>query len=373
MAGWFYKGIAILGLALLMVVHEAGHFFAARAFGMRVMRFSIGFGPTFFRIEPRDGRYWFTTAGGRVNVKLWKHIPEKHGPTIYQVAMIPFLAFVQIAGMNPLEEVDEKDKGSYANASLLGRVITIFGGPFLNYAFASVLFFASFYIGGKPVRSTEINVLEGKPAAMAGVKNGDKIVGVDGTAVADWDEMAELISARASKDTEIVVERGTEKVTLHVTPAPDPKGDGKIGVAAVAAAKRVPLSVGGAAKLAITTPPHVVKDLLTGLAQWVTGKAEGEFAGPARIVDEVGKAAQRGWADALFLLGAISAYLGAFNLLPVPPLDGGRLLFLLYEGLTRRRASGKVEAQVLAVGVVMMVSLMAWVVISDIRFFASAK
>src|SRR5262245_31550016 len=105
--------IAILGLALLMVVHEGGHFLAARAYGMRVTKFSIGFGPTFFKILPKDGFFWFTTAAEKVRIRLWRHNPEKHGPTIYQVGMIPFLAYVQIAGMNPFEDVDANDKGSY--------------------------------------------------------------------------------------------------------------------------------------------------------------------------------------------------------------------------------------------------------------------
>src|SRR5512141_2637918 len=145
-SGWILVGI--LGLALLMVVHEAGHFFVARAFGMRVTRFSIGFGPTFFKIVPRDGFFWFTTAADKIRLRLWRHNPEKHGPTIYQVAMIPFLAYVQIAGMNPLEEIDPNDKGSYANASLFGRIATVFGGPLSNYLFASVLFFFAFLHGG---------------------------------------------------------------------------------------------------------------------------------------------------------------------------------------------------------------------------------
>ena len=92
--------VAILGLAVLMVVHETGHYLAARKFGMRVVRFSIGFGPT-----------------------IWKHKP-KESATVYQVALIPFLAYVQIAGMNPYEESDPKDPASYANASLSARIFS---------------------------------------------------------------------------------------------------------------------------------------------------------------------------------------------------------------------------------------------------------
>src|SRR5215472_2229872 len=97
--------LATLGLAVLMVVHEGGHYLAARHFGMRVVKFSIGFGPT-----------------------LWKHRP-KGSPTVYQVAIIPFLAYVQIAGMNPYDEIDPRDPESYANASLWARIVTISAGP----------------------------------------------------------------------------------------------------------------------------------------------------------------------------------------------------------------------------------------------------
>jgi RIP metalloprotease RseP len=124
----------ILGLGLLMVVHELGHYLAARAFKMRVTRFSIGFGPALFRHTP------------------------KGSPTTYQIAIIPLLAYVQIAGMNPLEEVDTNDQGSYANASLIGRIATIFAGPLANYLFASVLFFITIMIGGQPVPTTKVTV-----------------------------------------------------------------------------------------------------------------------------------------------------------------------------------------------------------------------
>src|SRR6478672_6052927 len=134
--------LGILGLAILMVVHEGGHYFAARHFGMRVVKFSIGFGPT-----------------------LYKHRP-KGSPTVYQIAIIPFLAYVQIAGMNPYEENDPKDTGSYANASLWARVVTIAAGPLANYLFASVLMFFGFLLAGKldiDDKSMRISVAEGGP------------------------------------------------------------------------------------------------------------------------------------------------------------------------------------------------------------------
>src|ERR1700722_14081090 len=143
--------IAILGLAVLMVVHEGGHFLAARRFGMRVVRFSIGFGPT-----------------------IWKHKP-KDSSTTYQVALIPFLAYVQIAGMNPYEESDPEDPASYANASLWGRIVTIAAGPLTNYFFASILIFFGVLIGGKA--SMRI-IVEPGPAQVAGMQTGDRVLEV---------------------------------------------------------------------------------------------------------------------------------------------------------------------------------------------------
>jgi len=177
--------VAILGLALLMIVHEAGHLLAARAFGMRVVRFSIGFGPALWRYQARGSE------------------------TVYQVALIPFLAYVQIAGMNPFEDVDPDDKSSYANASLLGRISAIFAGPLANYLFASVLFFGALIIGGKPVPTTSVVVMDGA-AKAAQMKKGDTILNIDGVAVTDWEQMRKLILARPNKALDIEVLRGKE-------------------------------------------------------------------------------------------------------------------------------------------------------------------
>ena len=110
--------ITVVALSVLIIIHEGGHYLAARAFGMQVLRFSIGFGPTLFRYQP------------------------KGSPTVFQVAVIPFLAYVQIAGMNPNEEVDPNDPELYPNKSLFARVTTIAAGPVANYLTASAIVFA---------------------------------------------------------------------------------------------------------------------------------------------------------------------------------------------------------------------------------------
>jgi regulator of sigma E protease len=143
-----------------------------------------------------------------------------------------------------------------------------------------------------------------------------------------------------------------------VTPRDD-KGEGRIGV--TQRPLLVPITVKRAAVVAVEKPAQIVVDVLDSLGRMLTGKEKPDLSGPVGIVRESAKAAQHGLAPFLGFLGVLSAYLGAFNLLPIPALDGGRLLFLGYEAATRRRANPKIEAQVHAVGLVMMLALLVFV------------
>lgn len=336
-----YVIAGILGLALLMVVHESGHLLVARAFGMRVIRFSIGIGPP-----------------------LWRY-QAKGSETIYQVALIPFLAYVQIAGMNPFEENDPNDKGSYSNASLIARISAILAGPLANYLFASVLFFFLFAFGGKEMPTTTVRLIEGPgPARSAQMKDGDTIRKINGTDVKEWDAMRDLIVANPNKPMDVAIERDGKPVTLKVTPT-NKDGRGMIGVTPVA--KLVPLGFKEAAVESLELPAKVVGALVVGLARIVTGQEKPQLSGPVGIVKETSRAAEQGWAPYVYLLGLLSAYLGGFNVLPFPALDGGRLAFLGYEAVTRRRPNAKVEAQVHLLGLVMLLALIAVVSVFDIR------
>lgn len=335
--------LAILGLAVLMVVHEGGHYLAARRFGMRVTKFSIGFGPT-----------------------LWKHRP-KGSPTTYQIAIIPFLAYVQIAGMNPYEESDPKDPGSYANASLWGRIVTIAGGPLANYLFASVLMFAGFMLGGHTVVddvSMKVSVAPEGPAAKAGMVHGDRIVAVNGERIADWEQLKRAVGPHAGEAIDVEIDR--EGQTLHLSPTPGTDGERKGKIMVGPEYKVVPVGVGQAALLSVKEPPKVVYRLVVGLARMISGKEKPELSGPVGIVRETAGAVRSGAGDALKLLGMLSAYLGGFNLLPFPALDGGRLLFLGFEAASRRRADAKVEAKVHAIGLLMFLTLIAFVTYTEI-------
>src|SRR5580704_3772020 len=335
--------VAILGLGVLMVVHEAGHYFAARHFGMRVVRFSIGFGPT-----------------------IWKHKP-KDSPTVYQVAPIPFLAYVQIAGMNPYEESDPKDPQSYANASLWGRIVTIAAGPLTNYFFASVLIFIGLLVGGNmvPDETSMRVVVEAGPAEVGGVQTGDKIDEINGTAVHNWDELRKSVSAHPGEPVDVTLER--EGQILHKSVTPAPKGDKDEGLIHVRMPMRnEPVGFVEAAKISVIAPPLFVYENVRAIGRVIAGKEKLQVNGPVGIVKETAKQAKIGAGVLLQFLGMLSAYLGAFNLLPFPALDGGRLIFLVAEAVSRRKADAKIEARVHAVGLLMLLTLIAFVTYADL-------
>ncbi|MDF3067300.1 MAG: Intrarane protease RasP/YluC, implicated in cell division based on FtsL cleavage [Polyangiaceae bacterium] len=332
----------ILGLGLLIVVHETGHLLAARASGMRVIRFSIGFGPPLIRYQ------------------------SKKSETLYQIALIPFLAYVQIAGMNPFEEIDPDDKGSYANASLFARVAAIIAGPLANYLFASVLFFICNAVGGvqQPSTRAQVEVLDEGPAKAANLKTGDTITAVSGEKVSTWEDMRKVVVKSPGKPLVFDVERGKERLQLTITPKADKK-EGRIGVTLYA--PYMPVSLKEAAVRSLVTPYLVVKSSITALARVITLQDEPDLGGPVRIVSETSKAARDGWLSFTWFLGALSAYLGGFNALPFPALDGGRLAFLAYEAVTRRKPNARIEVMVHALGFAMLLTLIAIVTFADTK------
>ncbi len=335
--------LTILGLALLMIVHEAGHYFVARYFGMRVEKFSIGFGPT-----------------------IWKHKP-KGSPTTFQIGIIPFLAYVKIAGMNPYEDTDPDDKGSYANAKLKARIATICAGSIANYLFASVFFFFGFLIGGQRIidlDSMRVAVHPDGPAAKAGIVAGDRVLSVNGEHVANWNDLTRLIGPHGGEEIDLEIERGTERLHLRPTPNKDGENAGKIMIGAESHVVKV--GVGEALVLSVKWPPKVVIGFVQGMGRMLTFKEKPQVSSVVGIVKDMSATVRESADEGLRQFGGLSAYIGAFNLLPFPALDGGRMLFLIYEGIARRKADAKTEAKVHVVGLVMFFMLFLFATYSDI-------
>jgi regulator of sigma E protease len=338
--------VTILGISLLVVVHELGHYLFARAFGMKVLRFSIGFGPVLARYQPQGS------------------------PTVFQVCAIPFLAYVMIAGMNPTEEIDPDDPSLYPNKGVIARILTIFGGPFANYAAASILVFVTALFGWPEGSPSEPMIVEtvsaDSPAGKAGMKPGDIVLEAEGKKVRNVTDLIEITAPRAGKATSYVVEReGKRLPPMSITPKT--VGDrGIIGVTSKTETVRRAMPVGEAAVAAIEFPWVLTVRNLEGIADLIKRRTTEDLTGPVGMVKIGAQFVERGFFDFLFILIVISVALGLFNLLPFPALDGGRLMFLGYEVITRRRANERIEAMVHAAGLLFLLGVIILVTWRDI-------
>jgi len=338
--------VAIFGMSLLVIVHEGGHYLVARAFGIRVTRFSIGFGPVLVKWQPKDS------------------------PTVFQICAIPFLAYVMIAGMNPADEIDPNDPGLYPNKSILARTLTIFGGPFANYLAASLMIFGLALSGWRddvPSEPMVVDAVEpGSPAARAGLRTGDLILEANGQAIRNVKELIGVTSPRAGQPTAYVVKRdGTLLPPLQITPR-TMEGRGVIGVSPRQEAVYRPRPVAEAASMAVRLPWLLTVANLEGMADLIRRRSTDGITGPVGMGKLVAQQAEKGIYAFVWILVLISVALGYFNLLPFPALDGGRLMFLGYEIVTRRRPNERIEAAIHTVGLLFLIGVIALVTLRDV-------
>ncbi len=325
----------ILGLSVLVLIHEAGHYFVARAFGMTVVRFSIGFGPTLVKYQPRNS------------------------PTTFQIGAIPLLAYVQIAGMNPAEEIDPDDRALFPNQSLYARVLTIFAGSLANYVAASlIVFFVA--VTAWPYTPLVAPSAPDSIAAQAGLKRGDVIVRIDGRRTDLFQDVVRFTQPNAGKPLRYEVVRDGKPVTLVITPRYDARtGHGVVGIRALESS--VSLPVAEAARMALRLPVDLTLGTVQGIVEMVRQRTTKGLAGPERISKELGESVKDGIVPFIMTAATISVALGAFNLLPFPGLDGGRLVFLGYEVITRRKPNQKIEAIIHAIGILVLLALVVYV------------
>lgn len=345
-SSWLIWPIIITAISIKVIVHESGHYLMARAFGMRVLRYSIGIGPTLFKYQPKDS------------------------PTIFQVCAIPFLAYVQIDGMNPTDEIDPKDPALFANKSVFARIMTILAGPMANYVWASVLIFFLITFGGvqRIVEGPMIvgTIIDDSPAAAGGIQLGDEVVEANGVAIHNIDELIAATRDRAGQPTVYRVRRaGALLEPMTITPRADPDQGGRavIGIVPQPAFAYEPASVGTALESAIVIPFALTIQQAEALSDRIRHGSTQGISGPVGMARHMRESAQAGAYSFVSMLVIISVALGFFNLLPFPALDGGRLVFLFFELITRRRANERVEAVIHMVGIVVLLCFAAYVTI----------
>jgi regulator of sigma E protease len=328
--------VAIVGLGLLIAAHEAGHLLLARLMKMRVETYSIGFGP-----------------------RIWGF--KGAGDTDYRVSALPLGGYCKIAGFTPDEPAaqDPGDSGAYMNKPVWRRALVIFAWPGVNYLTAFVLIFLLYVTRGFLDLSTaRIEVIPGGPAAAAGLATGDQVTAIDGLPVADFDGMKrELQKAGAPPVRQIEVLRAGEKRTFEVHPA----SNNTISVGA----ERVLVQLGPGAAISKAARDVWTLNAATLGSLWDAVRFRGgaSLSGPIAIVKQASQEVKRGIADFAAILANISVGLAVFNLLPVPALDGGRLVFLAGELATGRKVNPRFESAVNIAGMLLLLALLLSVVV----------
>jgi regulator of sigma E protease len=344
---------AVIGLGVLIVVHELGHFLVAKKLGVGVVTFSIGFGP-----------------------KLWG---RRVGETEYVVSAFPLGGYVKMVGEEPGEELApaEREK-SFSHQSVGRRAAIVAAGPAFNLLLAVLILALAFVAFGVPRLTTRVgSVEEGSPAAAAGLRPGDRIVEVEGQAIASWEALSEKIRGSGGKPLRVRIERGDEVRTVTIQPTRreartvfgEPREVWLIGITSEIRIERSP-PWAALARAVYRTGEYCVLTLVA-LYKMVTGDVSPKnLGGPLMIAQMAGEQAQVGLESFLIFVALLSVNLGVLNLLPIPVLDGGHLFFFLFEWLRGRPLEIGYREKAQQIGIFILIVVMVYAFYNDVtRFF----
>ena len=341
--------LVFLGFSLLIVLHEAGHFFAAKATGMRAEKFFLFFGPTL--------------------------VSFKRGETEYGIAAIPLGGFVKISGMNPEEELPpEVESRAYYRQPVWKRIVVTAAGPAVNIALAFlILFFVAFSF---PEAENRVGAIEhGSPGAKAGIQPGDRLISVDGKTFAndsntlrlgelgkqiashECDEAKPEKGCRAGTPAHLVLERDGKQVELSVYPTYDPAVK-RTRVGIEYATKSAASSPGEAASFAGDNVWLVTSGTFHVISHLFESQERKQVSSVVGISDAANQALDFGAVPSLMLLALVSLSLGLINLLPILPLDGGHIFWSLVEKLRGAPVSMRVIERATVVGFALVAVLL---------------
>ena len=345
---------AIAVLAILIVVHELGHFLAARLQGIHVNRFSIGFGPILWKVQG----------------------PE----TEYAVRAIPLGGFVGFPDDDPESEIPPSDPNLLKNRPILDRAIVISAGVIANLLFAYLVFVVQFTSVGIPDFDLQPGVLipevisQDSPAAEAGIQNGDLIIAAEGQPLVAEEEtipnLIELIRSSPNQPIDLTIQRGDREVDVTVIPAENADGRAVIGVQLYPNGTvdyRRPNSPVEVFTIAAEEFQGRFMRIVQGFVMLVTDFSEmaSQVGGPVRIVEQGAGLAQENAASLFPFTAVISINLAIINILPLPALDGGQLAFLIVEALRGKPLPQRVQENVMQTGLVLLLGLGVFLIVRD--------
>lgn len=347
-------------LTVLVFVHEWGHYWVARRCGVRVDVFSIGFGPEIFGWHDRAGTRWkvsWVPLGGYVR----------------------FFGDANAASAGTLTAgISATERGqAFAFKPLGQRAAIVAAGPIANFLFAIIILAGFFSIVGQPYTPPEVGqVTPGSAAERAGFQPGDRVLSIDGRGIDRFLDMQQIVTMSPGERLTVLVERGGVKVELQATPdrveEADPLGNpqiiGRLGIsrASEGFVRRDPVSAVWHATL---ETGNIVNLTFKYLGQIITGKRSGEeLGGPLRIAKYSSQTAKEGAAALIWFMAMLSINLGFVNLLPVPMLDGGHLLYYTWEAITGRPLSERAQEYGFRIGLALVLTLMVFVTWNDINY-----
>ena len=335
-------------LGLLIFVHELGHFLTAKKSGVYIYEFSIGMGPEIKSIKGKDG-------------------------ILYSIRALPIGGFVQMAG-EIYEDDDTKNipkEQFMCNRPWYQRLVILVAGVFNNFLLAIILLFAMALIWGTPsLKPVVYDVTDGYPAKEAGIKAGDVIKAINGSKVKTLDKTQLLLLLKTKDDKyQITVEhQNGQTETYEVIPKTEKNSSGdEVKVFGIQTKTNVTKGFGSAVKYAFTKFGSVVEQMWLTIVNLFTGKISiNAMSGPVGIYSVVGETRSAGIESVIYLIAYLSINLGIMNILPIPALDGGHLLFLIIEKIRGKKIDEKVEGITTTIFFALLLLLMLYITIHDV-------
>lgn len=331
--------LAILLFCIMIFPHELGHFIAARRVGVKVNEFAFGMGPA-----------------------IWK----KQGPeTLYSIRLFPVGGFCAMEG----EDEESNEPRAFGNKKPWQKIVVLAAGSFMNIICAIVIM--SLVIGIMGFTTTVVGqVTEDLPAKAAGILEGDKLLKIDDTEIEQWTDVSKALQASGGEEVVVTLERDKQVEAVSVVPqlteGVDAQGNPAqgyvLGVTCKISHNPFMAVVDGA-----QSTWNMTKMMFSALGQLFTGEAGvDELSGPVGMINMVSQTTEYGFWYYGFLTALICVNLAIINLLPLPALDGGRIIFVIYTMITGKTVSEKVEGAIHMVGMVLLLALMVFVTMNDI-------
>lgn len=351
----FVSAVVLLGI--LIFVHELGHFLFAKLLGVRVLKFSLGFGP--------------------------KLIGKKFGDTEYLISSVPLGGYVKMLGEELGEKLKEEEKQrAYNYQPVWKRVLIVFAGPVFNIFFAALIFVFIFFAGVPALLPEVGEVSQHSPAEIAGLMKGDRIMEINGAPINQWDEMTAVIHKNPGKALSFKIKRGSEAISVSITPEKrkvkdlfgEEKEVGLIGIKPSGNTFTKKEDFAGAVDKGIIKTWEISVLTVVSVIKLIQRVIPAEtIGGPILIFQMAGQQAAYGILNFFTFMAVISINLGILNLLPIPILDGGHLVFLGVEAVRRKPLSDKVIMVAQRIGLAIIITIMVFAFYNDIMRVVTGK